>query len=194
MPTKLHILKSIRFFQVPVHYTLIFKTLKSAISLPQCIYKFMMVRLTLGSRQRSVANKVLATHHILPVLFTMTKPATLFFRAIANFIKFVTCMDMSTPTTVQSSSSSDRESRTSFTTFFAKSDSPPTVASETHTWQSVSPNERFSLGYRSATMTPQGPGEGLFKETFERMAGEPEVYDDITVSLKMRSKRSILTE
>ena len=68
------------------------------------------------------------------------------------------------------------------------------LASETHTWQSVSPNERFSLGYRSATMTPQGPGEGLFKETFERMAGEPEVYDDITVSLKMRSKRSILTE
>jgi len=44
-PTKLHILKNTQLFRVPVYYVLTYKILKKSISLPQCIYRFMMVTL-----------------------------------------------------------------------------------------------------------------------------------------------------
>jgi hypothetical protein len=55
--TKLRILKSTRFFRVPFYYVLIYKMLKSAkISLPRCIYRFMMVECIVSSQERSAAN------------------------------------------------------------------------------------------------------------------------------------------
>jgi len=160
--TKPHILKNTQSFLVLVYYILVCKTLKCDLrSLPQCICRFMMVRVIVHENVH-LSDKVLGTHHILPIIFLFTSPAKFCFRAVANFDRFVTDMKMSTPTTSSSSASSGR--RPSFLpskSLFARnrsgqSDDAPRMASGNNIpMLPISPNYQSSSGPALSAKTTQ---------------------------------------